>query len=169
MSDYIFAIKACIDNRKNLLNSDVSSTSIYQSIMANFGPLTAEICWRVWRMHSSKFQRVGFVTLLHRRRSPEANQTTKLYTMFGRLLYQYVVYTFSAALAPSLNFARCRIHFASKFCVLLYWQRTARHSSSGRQPNFAALRSGRHLYSAGRPSRWASAHILVSSSYDRPI
>jgi len=30
---------------------------------------------------------------------------------------------------------------------------TARHSSSRRQPNFAALNRGRHLYSAGRPSR----------------
>ena len=38
---------------------------------------------------------------------------------------------------------------------------TARHSSSGRQPNFAALNRGRHLCSAGRPSRWALAHILV--------
>jgi len=36
---------------------------------------------------------------------------------------------------------------------------TARHSSSGRQSNFAALNRGRHLYSAGRSSRWASAHI----------
>jgi len=34
---------------------------------------------------------------------------------------------------------------------------TARHSSSGRQPNFAALNRGRHLYSAGRPSCWALA------------
>jgi len=33
--------------------------------------------------------------------------------------------------------------------------------TSGRQPNFAALNRGRHLYSAGRPSRWALAHILV--------
>jgi len=31
---------------------------------------------------------------------------------------------------------------------------TARHSSCGRRPNFAALNRGRHLYSAGRPSRW---------------
>ena len=38
---------------------------------------------------------------------------------------------------------------------------TARHCSSGRHPNFAALNEGRHLYSAGRPSRWALAHILV--------
>jgi len=42
--------------------------------------------------------------------------------------------------------------------------------SSGRQPNFAALNRGRHLYSAGRPSRWALAHIsdffinLISAS-----
>jgi len=39
---------------------------------------------------------------------------------------------------------------------------TARHSISGREPNFAALSTWRHLYSAGRPSRWALAHILVS-------
>jgi len=38
---------------------------------------------------------------------------------------------------------------------------TTRHSSSGRQRNFAALNRGRHLYSTGRPSRWALAHILV--------
>jgi len=37
----------------------------------------------------------------------------------------------------------------------------ARQSSSGRQPNFAALNRGRRLCSAGRPSRWALAHILV--------
>jgi len=35
-------------------------------------------------------------------------------------------------------------------------------SSIGRQPNFAALNRGRHLCSAGRPSCWALAHILVS-------
>jgi len=38
---------------------------------------------------------------------------------------------------------------------------TARHSSSECQPNFVVLNSGRHLYSAGRPSRWALAHIKV--------
>jgi len=41
---------------------------------------------------------------------------------------------------------------------------TVRHSSSGRQPNFAALNRGRHLYSAGRPLRWALAHISSLSS-----
>jgi len=46
-SCYIFSTKACIDNRtKILLNSNTSST--YPDNMVNFGPLTAEICWRVW-------------------------------------------------------------------------------------------------------------------------
>jgi len=45
---------------------------------------------------------------------------------------------------------------------------TARHSSSGRQPNFAALNRGHHLYSAGRPSRWALAHIS-STGGCRPL
>jgi len=39
---------------------------------------------------------------------------------------------------------------------------TAQHSSSGHQPNFVALNRGRHLYSSGRPSRLASADILVA-------
>ena len=47
--------------------------------------------------------------------------------------------------------------------VLRFGSVTARHSSIGRQPNFAALNRGRHLYLAGRPSRWALAHILVMS------
>jgi len=36
---------------------------------------------------------------------------------------------------------------------------TVRHSSSERQPNFAELNRGRHLYSAGQPSRCTLAHI----------
>jgi len=44
---------------------------------------------------------------------------------------------------------------------------TARHSISGRQPNFAALNSGRHWYSTGRPSHWALAHISSFCSKGR--
>jgi len=43
------------------------------------------------------------------------------------------------------------------------WQCYYTASSSGHQPNFAALNRGRHLYSAGRPPRWTFAHILVVS------
>jgi len=52
----------------------------------------------------------------------------------------------------------CKFQRVSRFGSV-----TARYSSCGRQPNFAALNRGRHLYSAGRPSCWALAHI---SSYD---
>ena len=47
------------------------------------------------------------------------------------------------------------------------WQRYCTASSSGRQLNFAALNRGRHLCSAGRPSRWALAHILVNVCLSR--
>ena len=58
MSGYVFATKAFIDNRKkNLVNSSMSSTCSHN--MANFGPLTAETCWRVWGNPCSKFQRVS--------------------------------------------------------------------------------------------------------------
>ena len=44
---YIFATKACIDNRKrNLLSSNISSTCPHN--MVNFGPLAAEILSLVW-------------------------------------------------------------------------------------------------------------------------
>ena len=43
------------------------------------------------------------------------------------------------------------------FCVL-----AALLHGTTRQPNFAALNRGRHLYSAGRPSGWALAHISSS-------
>jgi len=40
--------------------------------------------------------------------------STKLYTMFGRVLGWCTIYTSSEAVAPKRNFARCMIHFASK-------------------------------------------------------
>jgi len=43
---YIFATEARIDNRKHLLNTNVSPTCPHK--MVNFGPLAAETCWRVW-------------------------------------------------------------------------------------------------------------------------
>jgi len=100
LSGYIFATKACIDNRgKNLLSSDMSSTCAHN--MVNFGLLTAEIDPVVW-----------------------------------------------GTCAKSTGFAS--------------WQRYCTASSSGRQPNFAALNRGATY--AGRPSRWALTHILVRSN-----
>jgi len=43
---YIFTTKACIENRKYLLNSNMSPACSHN--MVNFGPLTAEIGLPVW-------------------------------------------------------------------------------------------------------------------------
>ena len=60
---------------------------------------------------------------------------------------------------PNIGGALCKFQRVSRLGTV-----TARHSSSGRQPNFAALNRGRHLYSAGRPSHWALAHISSIAS-----
>ena len=39
--------------------------------------------------------------------------------------------------------------------------------SSGRQPNFAALNRGRHLYSSGRPSGWALLLFVMVTLWNR--
>ena len=46
LSCYIFATKARIDNRKNLLNGNISTACPCN--MVNFGPLAAEIVSLVW-------------------------------------------------------------------------------------------------------------------------
>jgi len=45
-SGYIFTTKACIDNRKKILNSNISSS--WPHNMVNLGPLMPEIGWLVW-------------------------------------------------------------------------------------------------------------------------
>jgi len=51
----------------------------------------------------------------------------------------------------------CKFQWVSRLGSVTAW-----HSSTGRKPNLAALNRGRHLYSAGWPSRWALAHISSS-------
>ena len=73
LSGCIFATKAYIDNRKNTLSSNISSTCPHN--MVNFGPLAAEIDWRVWGTPANFIDFRVLASLLQRRRSTEANQT----------------------------------------------------------------------------------------------
>jgi len=169
LSDYIFATKACIDNQKKVINSNMSSTCPHN--MANFGPLTAEKCWRVWGT-AANFN--GFRVLPSLYWSDVAHRRpTKLCTMFGCLLGCYAIYTFSRAL-PLTEF--CTVQNSLYFQVLRY-RILAALLHGTQQPSSAKLygvviqgmelpnfRRGCHLYSAGRPSRWASAHILVMAA-----
>jgi len=156
LSGGIFATKAYIDNRKkNLLNSNISSTCPHN--MVNFGSLTAEIGLPVWGTQQIS---TDFVSCLRYCSDVARRRPAKLCTMFGRLLGWYTIYL-----------TRCKIHLTFKSCVLLYWQ----HYCTALQEWASAilcgvvqgielrnLRRGRHLYSTGRPSRSASAHILVT-------
>ena len=126
----------------------------------HFGLLTAEI---VREIGAPQQILASFASWLRYWTDVAKRKSTKVCTMFGRLLGWYTIYTFLGALAPSQNSTRCKIYFASKSCVLLYWQRY--WGVLKQWPNFAAAFSrGRHLYSAGWSSRWTSAHILVLSS-----
>jgi len=46
LSVYIFAAEARIDDPKKIVKQQCLAT--YAHNMVNFGPLAAEICWRVW-------------------------------------------------------------------------------------------------------------------------
>jgi len=93
---YIFTTKAHVDiQKKNLLNSNIFSRCSHN--MVNFGPLMTEIGWRVWdtqQISTSLSSWLCQCTDVTQRRS------TKVCTMFGRLLLWYTVYTFLGALAP---------------------------------------------------------------------
>jgi len=159
LSGYIFAIKSCIDNRKKLLNSNISSTSPHN--MVNFGPLGAEIVLLVWGTPANFNGLRVLVLLLQRRPSTEANQT--LHDVWPAVSWAGTLYIHVLEFLPHYGILPGATFTLRPSLALFYFGSvTARHSSSGRQPNFAALKRGRHLYSAGRPSRWASAHILVS-------
>jgi len=59
--------------------------------MANFGPLTAEICWRVWGTQANFNGFRILASLLQRRRSPKANQTLHdVWPPPGLLHYIYI-------------------------------------------------------------------------------
>jgi len=139
-----------------LLNSNTSSTCPRN--IANFGPLTAEIGSKVWATPANFNCFRVLASLLQRRRSAEANQTFHDVWLSPGLLH-YI--HFRGLLPPNviLPDVKCTLRPSVAFSYI--GNVTARHSSSGRQPYSAMLSRGRHLYLAGWPSRWASAHIRV--------
>ena len=113
--------------------------------------------------HPSTFQRIsrlGFVTAPTSLNGDQPNFARCLAVSWSGTLYIH----FRGLLPHNGILQGAKFTFASTSCVLLYCigRVTARHSSSGRQRNFTALSRGRHPYSAGGPSHWASAHILVN-------
>jgi len=125
----------------------------------------AEICWRVWATPANFNQFRVLASLLHRCRSTEVNKNLHgVWPSPGLVHYIYIF----RALDTYGNFASC--HFASMSGVLLYWQcyctaleqrQSAKLCGMVQGMELQNFCRGRHLYSAGRPSHWALAHILV--------
>jgi len=128
----------------------------------NFGLLAAEIVSLVWGIPANFNGFRVLASLLQRRRSTEANQTLhNVWPLPGLVDY---IYNFGGCYSVT---EFCQVQ--NSLCVLQVLRSpirsvTARQSSSGCEPNFAALSTGHHLYSAGRPSGLALAHILVIST-----
>jgi len=109
--------------------------------------------------HPSKFQRVScrFITAATSLNRSEPNFARCLVVSWAGTLYiHYPGLLPHNGILPGAKFT-LRPSLALSYIGSV----TARHSSSGCQTNFAALSRGRHLYSVGRPSRWAMAIILV--------
>ena len=157
MSGYVFATKARIDNRKkNLLSSNISSTCSHS--LVNFGPLAAEINPVVFGTPANLNGFRVLASLLQRRRSTEANQTLHdVWPLPGLVDCIYFRRLLPRNLPGAIYFA------SSKSCALLLAALLHGTRAVGASQTLRRWSQGwgRHLYSAGRPSRWASAHILV--------
>jgi len=121
--------------RKKLLSANTSSTCPHN--MVNFSPLVAEIGSVVWGTPANFNGFHVLTALLQWRRSPEANQT--LHDVWPSPGLLHYIYIFGGSSAWR-NFARPDAKFT--LCPSLAFSYigsvTARHSSSARQPKFAA-------------------------------
>jgi len=130
--------------------------------MVNFGPLTAEICWRDWGTPANFNGFRVLTSLLHRRRSTDVNQTLLDVWSSPGLVY----YIHFRELLPLTEFC----HLQNSLCVqvlrcpilaaLLHCTRAVGVSQSLRRGTRNGItelsQMAPPIYSAGWPSRWAS-------------
>ena len=128
--------------------------------MVNFGPLTAEIGSPVWGTPANFNRFRVLVLLLQRRRSPEANQALRdVWPSHGYIFGGSCPLTEFRHVQNSLCI---QVMCSPIFATLLHSTPAAGSSKLCGMVQGMELRNFRRdLYSAGRPSRWASDHILV--------
>jgi len=157
---YIFATKARIDNPKKLLNSNISPHVLTCGAGCKYRTQN------VVKKSPSGHHRTtlsGYIFATKARIDNRKKFVKQQYLL--HVFSQYGGLRLTSGWDRSGNLRHpCKFQRVSHLGSV-----TARHSSIGCQPNFAALNRGRHLYSAGRPSRWALAHILVLSFFPRLI
>ena len=138
LSGYIFATKACIDNRKkNLFNSNTCSTCRHNIV--NIGPLTAEIVSTVWALQHIS---TGFASSVPYCTDVAQWRSTKLCTVFVRLLGCCTIYTFWGLLPPDGILPRAKFTLRPSLAFSYIDTVTARQSSSGRQPSLRRWEEG---------------------------
>jgi len=160
-SGYIFARHVSTIG-KNFLNSNIMSLQ-YNELQSTNG----RDRWQAWGT-PSKFQRVshlGFVTA-----PMSLNQT--LHDIWPSPGLVHHIYIFRGLFPPNGILPGAKFTLLPSLAFSCIDSVTAQHSNSGRQPDFVARdKEGNYrnfashlhqLYSTVRPSRWASAHILVS-------
>jgi len=88
--------------------------------MVNFGPPTAEICWRVWGTPpNQRVSRLGFVTAPTSLNGGQQNSAGCLAVSRAGTLYIH----FWGLLSPNRILPGAIFTLRHKSCVLLYWQR----------------------------------------------
>jgi len=122
-------------------------------------PLASEIGLPVWGTPANFNGFRVLASLLHQRRSTEVNQT--LHDVWPSLGLVHCYIHFRGLLSRNGIFQGAKFTLRPSLAFSYIGSVTARHSSSGYEPNLAALSRWRHLYSAGRPPRWAWAHIVL--------
>ena len=132
--------------------------------MANFGPLTGEINWRVWGTLANFNRFCIFPSLLQRRGSLKANQTLHFVWPSPGLVH-YIHFRGLLPLAeycPVQNWLYLQVLrspiLAALYCTTLQQRASAklRGVQQRAPPIFSRW-----------PSRWASAHILVQFQCQR--
>ena len=135
-----------------------------------YGELRPTSSWHRFRSlgHPSKFQRVHVLAaFLQRCRSTEANQT--LHDVWPSPGLVQDIYIFGSS-CPLTEFHYMQnslcvqvLHFPTLASLLHGTPAagSAKHCGVVQGMELRNFRRGRHLYLAGRPLRWASAHILV--------
>jgi len=150
--------------RKKLLKINISSTC--PDNMAHFGPLTAEIGSEVWGTPANFNGFRVLPSLLQRRRSPEANQILHDVWRPSHGLVHYIIYSFGGYCPltefwPVQNSLYVQV-LRSPMAPSLHRRASAKLCGVVHGMELRNFRRGRHLYSAGWPLHWASAHILIT-------
>jgi len=143
----------------------MSSTCLHN--MENFDPLVAEIGSGLWGIPAN-FSGLVFITAVTSLTGGEPNFARCLAICWAGTLYIH----FWGLLAPERILPGAKFTLRPSLVFAYIGSITARHSSSMCLAKLCGVMQGmelrnfcrqRHLYLAGQPSRWASAHILVCS------